>query len=255
MLLHLSDLHFGTEKIACLNAIRQFCRQHAVEVIAVSGDLTQRATIQQFQDCKAFLDSLKIPYLVVPGNHDLPLYHIWHRMFQPFSRYEAFFGQPEQILETEHFYLVGVNSIRRRHHTKGRLSKKQILCIDTKLAQASSKKLKIVVVHQPFYVPVERPRDVSDCPNLAKKALKRWGKQGLFGLLHGHFHQSGIYDLNKAYQLNLNHAILDIHAGTASSWRLHHGEANGFNVVKDDGSVEHYLFDEKHKKFKLVFVQ
>lgn len=70
MLLHLSDLHFGTEIEACLDAIRLFCTQHRPEVIVVSGDITQRARYQQFYKCRQFLDSLNIPYLVVPGNHD-----------------------------------------------------------------------------------------------------------------------------------------------------------------------------------------
>ena len=51
MLLHLSDLHFGTEIEACLDAIRLFCTQHRPEVIVVSGDITQRARYQQFYKC------------------------------------------------------------------------------------------------------------------------------------------------------------------------------------------------------------
>lgn len=83
MLLHLSDLHFGTEIEACLDAIRLFCTQHKPEVIVVSGDITQRARYQQFYKCRQFLDSLNIPYLVVPENHDIPLYHVWNRFFHP----------------------------------------------------------------------------------------------------------------------------------------------------------------------------
>ena len=52
------------------------------------------------------LDSLNIPYIVVPGNHDIPLYHVWNR-FSPFTRYQYFFGQLEPTLETEHFILLG----------------------------------------------------------------------------------------------------------------------------------------------------
>ncbi len=58
-----------------------FCTQHKPEVIVVSGDITQRARYQQFYKCRQFLDSLNIPYLVVPGNHDIPLYHVWNRFF------------------------------------------------------------------------------------------------------------------------------------------------------------------------------
>ncbi len=81
MLLHLSDLHFGTEKPECLIAIEKFCQEHQPELIVVSGDLTQRAKFIQFYNCRQFLDSLKIPYIVVPGNHDISLYNLWNRFF------------------------------------------------------------------------------------------------------------------------------------------------------------------------------
>ena len=48
MILHLSDLHFGTEREACLQAIRQLCEEHPFEAVVVSGDLTQRARFIQF---------------------------------------------------------------------------------------------------------------------------------------------------------------------------------------------------------------
>ena len=79
MLLHLSDLHFGTENVACMLAVQQLCESMRPEAVVVSGDLTQRARYAQFYACKHFLDSLNLPYLVVPGNHDIPLYHLWNR--------------------------------------------------------------------------------------------------------------------------------------------------------------------------------
>ena len=60
---------------------KRFCIQQQPEVIVVSGDITQRAKYEQFFKCRQYLDSLNIPYLVVPGNHDIPLYHVWNRFF------------------------------------------------------------------------------------------------------------------------------------------------------------------------------
>lgn len=250
MLLHLSDLHFGTEKEECLLAIKHFCEQHRIEVIAVSGDLTQRARIVQFLSCKKFLDGLSIPYLVVPGNHDIPLYHVWQRVFSPFHSYKTFFGELEDTLETENFYLIGVNSIRRRHHTKGHISLAQVDEVSQKLKHAPENKLKLVVVHQPFYVAQEKGHGLGDCPNRGRFALEQWSKYGLFGLLHGHLHLMGVYNLTQVYQLRAD-PIFDIHAGTATSWRLRKNEPNGFNVLSKDGSIQHYIFDEKSKKFTL----
>lgn len=250
MLLHLSDLHFGTQKPECLLAIKEFCKTHTIEAIVVSGDLTQRAHLSEFHACKLFLESLNLPYLVVPGNHDIPLYQLWRRVFRPFKRYQSFFGHPESVLETAHFYIVGVNSIRRRHHTKGKLSLSQIKNIDDKLKKAPINKIKLVVVHQPFYVPSDAKHDIRDCPTLSITALKIWAKHGLWGLLHGHLHQNAVYDLNDIYKLNLNHPLYDIHAGTSTSYRLHHQQANSFNLITKDGKVSHYVFDSLSKTFK-----
>lgn len=250
MILHLSDLHFGTEKIECLNAIRDFCMQHTPQAVVVSGDLTQRARFNQFYQCRKFLDSLNVPYLIIPGNHDIPLYHVWNRIFQPFARYQMIFGHTEIELETEHFYLIGVNTIRRRYHTRGYLSLKQIQEIDLKLQHAPSDKLKIIVAHQPFFVADLDKRGLKDCPRLAKIALETWGKHGLFALLHGHLHHAAVYDLNAAFNLAVNQPIYDVHAGTATSYRLHKGQPNSFNVIHAHGQISEYIFNAEQQNFE-----
>lgn len=249
MLLHLSDLHFGTEKVECLMAIKQFCQAQKPELIVVSGDLTQRAKLIQFQHCQQFLNSLDCPYLVVPGNHDLPLYHLWNRFFSAFTYYKHFFEQDESYLETPHFYVVGVNSVRRRYHTRGSLSRQQIDMVYHHLSQAPQNKLKLVVCHQPFYSDPLDTHGQKDCPVAARLALQQWGQTGLFGILHGHLHRAAVHDLTKVFRLEVTHPIYDIHAGTASSYRLYHGLPNSFNVISITGEIYYYAFDEQLKSF------
>ena len=252
MLLHLSDLHFGTERPACLTAIQEFCREQQPELVVVSGDLTQRARYREFFHCKQFLDSLNCPYIVVPGNHDIPLYHVWDRIFNPFTRYQLFFGNMEMTLETEHFYVIGVNSIRRRYHTRGHISLEQIQQIDQILKQAPADKIKIIAAHQPFYTPPDDPHGIKDCPLLGRMALEVWSQSGLKALLHGHLHQSAVFDLNSLYHLGAGHPVLDIHAGTATSYRLHHALSNSFNVIDTQADVRHYQFSLQDLEFVLV---
>lgn len=249
MLLHLSDLHFGTEKPECIQALLAFCIEHQPEAVVVSGDLTQRAKFKEFYQCKQFLDCLNIPYLAVPGNHDIPLFHLWNRFFSPFARYQLFFGNMETTLETEHFFIVGVNSIRRRYHTRGHISLQQIAKIDHILQAAPAHKMKLIAAHQPFYTPSHHEHGVEDCPVLGRMALEAWSQHGLNGLLHGHLHHAGAYDLNAIYQLGVHHAVWDIHAGTATSHRLHHGLANSFNVIHLQGETELFVFNDVDQKF------
>ncbi len=72
------------------------------------------------------------------GNHDIPLYHVWNGFFSPFARYQLFFGgDGRDTLETEHFYVIGVSSIRRRYHTRGHISLSQIQEIDPEVAAST----------------------------------------------------------------------------------------------------------------------
>ena len=88
-LLHLSDLHFGPPYIPKIgNAFLRLAPQLDPNVIVVSGDLTQRARRDQFIAARGFLDQLPDrPMLVIPGNHDVPLYRIKERWMDPHGLY------------------------------------------------------------------------------------------------------------------------------------------------------------------------
>lgn len=249
MLLHLSDLHFGTQRQVCLDAIQRFCQQHRPEVVVISGDLTQRARFHEFYQCKQFLQQLGITYFVVPGNHDIPVYHLLNRLFRPFHYYQLFFGDLEPTLETEHYYLIGLNTVRSYYHTKAVISQKQIEQVQQQLKQAPANKLVTLVSHQPFYTAQDDHHHRSDCPAQAQQALRQWGKYGLNLLLHGHFHLTAVYDLNQQYQLGLSQAVYEVHAGTGCSNRLYKKLTNSFNVIYPDGHIQHYDFSDEQQEF------
>ena len=246
MLLHLSDLHFGTEHSVITDALIQLCKQLPLEAIAISGDLTQRARRAQFQAFHDFFDSLGIPWIVVPGNHDIPLYHLPRRILNPFGRYTKIFGSPEKTLETQHFYLVGVNSISPKHHTQGRLSHEQITETGERLLLGKLGKKRIVVSHQPFRV--LRSEQKSDIPVLAAEAVQHWAHCGLDALLHGHFHVPIVLPLKEHFLLNKE--ILDIQAGTAVSHRLRDDVPNSVNIIYPNLQVDRYDFNLETKQFQ-----
>src|SRR5215471_9311717 len=86
-LAHLSDLHFGTEDDAMVKRLLAELAALQPRLIVVSGDLTQRARRRQFAAARAFLDRLGAPHLVLPGNHDIPLYDVGRRIASPMGRY------------------------------------------------------------------------------------------------------------------------------------------------------------------------
>ncbi|WP_419657862.1 metallophosphoesterase [Desulfosarcina variabilis str. Montpellier] len=69
---HFSDLHFGRGVTAVIDGLLESLHQATPDLIIISGDLTQRARASQFQKAERFLNRLPCPFLIVPGNHDLP---------------------------------------------------------------------------------------------------------------------------------------------------------------------------------------
>jgi 3',5'-cyclic AMP phosphodiesterase CpdA len=87
-ILHFSDLHFGPPLVpSAPEELRCEVLRHRPDVVAVSGDLTQRAKPRQFQGAGEFLRSLGVPWIAVPGNHDVPLYPVHRRLFTPYRQF------------------------------------------------------------------------------------------------------------------------------------------------------------------------
>src|SRR5690242_18066107 len=96
VLVHLSDLHFGRVDEALLEPLRRKLHELSPSLVVVSGDLTQRARVRQFREARAYLDTLPRPQLVVPGNHDVPLYDVVRRFTSPLGNYRYFVSRDLQ---------------------------------------------------------------------------------------------------------------------------------------------------------------
>ena len=72
--LHVSDLHFGRPAVpAQIDALEALVQESRFDVVAVSGDLSQRARAGEFQRAAVFLrDTRRVSRTItVPGNHDV----------------------------------------------------------------------------------------------------------------------------------------------------------------------------------------
>src|SRR2546428_1732310 len=89
-IVHLSDLHFGRVDRRIVAPLVAAIDELAPDLVAVSGDFTQRARRSEFVEARVFLDMLRFPRLVVPGNHDVPLYNVARRFLSPLARYQRY---------------------------------------------------------------------------------------------------------------------------------------------------------------------
>ncbi|MBA2711271.1 MAG: metallophosphoesterase [Tatlockia sp.] len=127
-IIQISDLHFGMHNPALIEPFLNDLRVIKPDLILISGDLTQRAKEDQFNMAKNFLAQLPAPFLIVPGNHDIPLYNPFSRIFNPFYAYKREISS--ELLETsftnDEINVLGVNSVNPYKIKDGKLSKETL---------------------------------------------------------------------------------------------------------------------------------
>jgi len=95
-IIHVSDLHFGRVNPAILSPLVAFIRGARPDLVAVSGDLTQRARTREYLAAREFLRSIPFPQIVVPGNHDVPLHNLFSRFVRSLDRYRRYITEDLQ---------------------------------------------------------------------------------------------------------------------------------------------------------------
>lgn len=251
-LVHLSDLHFGRVDQALLNPLRELVERIAADVVVISGDLTQRAKVEEFEEARAFLDSLPGPQIVVPGNHDISLYNVLRRFARPLSRYKRYITDNlEPVFIDDEIAVVGVNTARSLTIKDGRISRGQVAALRERLAGLGPEITRIVVTHHPFDLPEHFEK--RDLVVRAPLAMQVFAETGVDILMAGHMHASHAGSTAARYQIS-EYAALVIQAGTATSTRGR-GEVNSFNVVRVEAQkieIDRYGWDVVAGQFALV---
>src|SRR5437868_445629 len=134
VIVHLSDLHFGRVDYAVIDPLVEAVGQIKPDVVAVSGDLTQRARSEQFKEAREFLDRLPSPQIIVPGNHDVPLHNAYARFFQALDKYKRYITEDiEPFHADEEVAILGLNTARSLTIKYGRVNEAQIAAIRERL--------------------------------------------------------------------------------------------------------------------------
>jgi len=248
-LIHLSDLHFGRIDQTLIQPLVAVIEQIQPNVIAVSGDLTQRARREQFRAARAFLNALPLPQIVVPGNHDVPLYNVPARFLHGLNRYRRYISADlEPFYADSEIVVLGLNTARSLTFKGGRINAAQIAHTQERLRPFGDDVIKIIVTHHPFDLP--EPYDRQALVGHARMAMERLATCRVDVFLAGHLHISHAGPTSLRINSAGRSAIL-VQAGTATSTRSR-GEVNAFNVIriqKAEIIVERFAWQHERQSF------
>jgi len=254
-IVHLSDIHFGRVDDRLLAPLRATIEAVQPHVMVISGDLTQRARSAEFKAARAWLDTLPEPQIVVPGNHDIPLYNVAARFLTPLTKYRRYITPdlaPEYV--DDEIAVMGLNTARSLTIKDGRVNHEQVRRLEERMAKVDAKLTRIVVTHHPFDLPEQFDED--DLVDRAPMAMEAFSKCGVDLLLAGHLHASHSGNSARRYKI-AGYSALIVQAGTATSTRGR-GEANSFNVLRIDGDeiqVERYSWKDDTTRFEVATIE
>ncbi len=249
-ILHISDLHFGPPYIPRVGeALLKAAGAIEPDLVVASGDFTQRAKKQQFADARVFLDALPdVPTVVVPGNHDVPLYRGLERIFWPYRWYRKYIARElDQVVRTDDAIIVALNSTApRRALTNGRIDPGQLDFCRRALEAAPPGLVRIVVAHHHFAPAPDYER--GEVMPGAKRAVDVFAELKVDLIMGGHLHRAYIGNSLDLYPgQDREHGIIIVQSGTSTSrrGRVREREKNSFNVVRITDEVvrvTHYMF-------------
>ena len=238
-IVQLSDLHFGAILEPTLTPLVQYLHDLAPHLTIISGDFTQRATREQFTQANAYLARLPQPQLLIPGNHDVPLYNVFRRFLSPLAAYDEFIStNHDPAFIDDEVAVVGINSARSFTFKGGNVSEAQLQDSVNAFSLATNNQVRVVVVHHPFDIPVGLS-GVEIVGN-AKRAIETFAGCHVDLFLTGHLH---LVQRAPASVFTPGYHAMMLGAGTATSTRAR-GEPNSFFVLRvdhsrnDDGAIQ-----------------
>ncbi len=190
-ILHISDLHFGYEDGGSIAAVTSFVQRERPDIIVASGDLSAVGLQTELNAACDWLASLGPPIIATPGNHDVPYFEFFPRLYRPFRRYHrAARGRLADRWDKDNLFIHTINTARgwqlRPNWALGEISERQLHEACDALRAAPESALKIVVTHHPLLFPPDSP--IGGQTRGGKRAATRMIEAGADIFLSGHLH-------------------------------------------------------------------
>jgi 3',5'-cyclic AMP phosphodiesterase CpdA len=233
IVLHISDLHAGPPFVtAAAEDLVERAWVHKPDLVVISGDLVQRAdSSRQWRMIREFIAKLPQPQLIVPGNHDVPLYNVINRVLRPMTTYQREIGVPlNPVIELPGAVIIGGVTAHGLTIDGGMLSKRQRRTLAELWSRYDDTRWKLMVLHHQLVNPpgYHHRATMRDSVGVAH-LLEQWGVDVL---LCGHIHVSHVGQTADSIP-TLRHGTVICQSGTTTSRRgkSHERGAQSYNVL------------------------
>ena len=246
-LLHISDLHVGSvEAPPVERALEGLIARIEPELVVASGDLTHRGRADQHAQAAAFLRSLGVPVLAVPGNHDIP-YTFPARFTRTFDEFERHWETTQPRFTSDRLYVIGLNSVRAWRHQSGGIREEQLRHAAKLLSEAPAEAVRVVAMHHQMIGAPWRSRKKPVARRM--HVLSQLVDAGAELILGGHIHQAAVSERHEFEVVagEVRGVVVSIAPGLGQPRPKRRGEARGLHVYEcgaESLRVETYVWRE-----------
>jgi 3',5'-cyclic AMP phosphodiesterase CpdA len=239
-ILHISDLHFGPPAVLeHIDAVNAAIDAGICDVVAISGDFSQRSKAGEFQRAAVFLREAgkQHPTISVPGNHDVAWWYApvkvghYDRLYENYRRYIS--PELEPTLDVDGVSFVGINTSHgitprtltwnmRDLSIIGDVTPAQLASTRAKLECVPAGNLKTVVMH---HNPVAGRLSQRYGLKHPDDVLRTLAEMGVELVLCGHDHEEQVSAVRYG-----DRQIIVSTAGTVSD-RSRGGRASSFHLI------------------------
>ena len=172
--LHLSDtLSQNSEDLQ--NAITEVNANKNLAFVLITGDITDNGDTKSLRLAKTLLNELKIPYYIIPGNHDTRISESGG------SDFTSIFGDQHFRLFFNGYLFLGINSSPMLQLEDGHISPQELEWLAHQLKQVGRKQPVYILTHYPI-----KKGNIDNWDTLTD-LVRKYNTQGIFG---GHFHRN-----------------------------------------------------------------
>ncbi len=176
----LSDLHVGggTGAEDLREVVRDIGRRGDCQFVLVSGDVTEMGATAELGLAKQILDSLLVPYYIIPGNHDTK----WSE--SGCTAFSLLWGLEQFSFAFGGYHFIGLHQGPIMRMGDGHLSPETLRWADSVLAALPEEQKLVVVTHYPMDASVDNWYELLD----------RLNRRQVVAILCGHGHRNAVMD-------------------------------------------------------------